>query len=177
MKIQRKNQANTNLDRVIVVGNRGTAFSLASRDAYPLGEDIHPRFPSPSSAGISFPTMGQLHGAGKACGIPAYDACLFVAGGGTPARLFALADALHAGAVTALDVTIDGGPAVVYVPGSWKQGHRLPKFLATPSRCGRVETRLVLPDRRNESYVGKVRLALVPPPKPAKPGKPAKAGK
>jgi len=166
MKIKSKNQANNNntnpSGRFIVVGNRGTAFCLGSTEAYAKGEDIQPRFPSPASAGIDFVTMGSLHAKGQPCGIPAYDCCLFV-GSASPVRIYPFSQAVEKGLVRAVDVTLSGERGVVYVSGDWKQGHKLPKFMATTSLpAGRVETRLISLDKRNAGYVREVRLALVP---------------
>lgn len=169
-------------DRLIAVGNAGTAFCLSAppEGAAIDGSPVVVTYRGFKSCDIDPVEVGTLHGQGKPCGLPEWDSAAFVAHRGQPTRFLPLSLALAKGLVSAHSVCLvrDGAKAeaTVYAPKGWSTAQRQPKFLATDAvKAGRVESSLVQPDKRNASYTGKVLpLAFLATGKPvAKPVAPA----
>ena len=187
-------------DRLVAVGNAGAAFCITlPPDGFPVdGTPTVAQFRSFKSAGIEAREVGEQHAAGEGCGLPEWDAALFVSHRGTPVRVLPLSMALAKGIVTRHAVCLrrDGmsEAATVFSRAGWTPAMRQDQFLATADMpAGRVEARLVNePDggpARNRGYCGKVlplaflktsgatKPAPVASAKPAKPAKPAAKAK
>ncbi len=168
---------------LIAVGSAGTAFCLsAPYEGFPTdGTPATASFRSAKVGGFSFVEIGSLHGKGEASGFPEWDACLFVSPRGETVRVMPLSAALKSGVVRADKYLLRGlGPereVTCYVPASHKPGMRPLKFTASPDvPAGRIESKLVFPDKRNESYVGHLLPVALKAAKPAAPAKsPAKS--
>ena len=175
------------LNRLVAIGNAGTAFTLTPPpENFPVdGTPTVAVFRSFKASGFEAVEVGTLHAAGKPCGLPEWDAALFVSHRGVPVRVMPLGAAVKAGLVTEHTVLLrrDGkeSTVTVYGPAKWTPAQRQPKFLATLALpAGRVESKLVQPDKRNAGYTGHV-LPLAMAKAPAAPAKapaaPAKAPK
>lgn len=177
------------LTTLIAVGNAGTGLALSDppEGVNVQGEPFTASFRSFKAAGFEAVEVGNLHGDGKPCGLPEWDCALFVSHRGKPVRLMPLSAALKSGVVFAHKVLLrkDGSEReiTVFAAKGWTPAQRQPKFLASMDvPAGRVESKLVQPDKRNASYVGHVlplamkRAAVTPNAAPA-PVKPAKGEK
>lgn len=177
MKLNPKSSGKFTMASLIAVGSAGTAFCLSEPyEGFPTdGSPATATFRSAKVGGFSFVEIGNLHGKGEASGFPEWDACLFVSPRGETVRVMKLADALKTGAVREEKRLLRGlGPertVTVYVRKEHKAGMRSDKFTASPDvPAGRIESKLVFPDKRNQSYVGHLlplALAKAPAPAPA----------
>lgn len=179
-----KNKASSvNASALIAVGSAGTALCLTPPpESFPIdGTPTKATFRGFKATGISPVEIGELHGRGEACGLPEFDAALFVSPRGETVRVMPLADALKRGVVSEVKVCLsrDGvkREATVYAPKGWTTGHKVPQFLASPDVKARRIERHAINDGRNASYTGKV-LPLTflgtKAPEPKQPAIPAK---
>lgn len=185
---------------LVAIGDAGTAICLSEPyEGFPVdGTPTVAKYRGFKATGIAPAEIGELHGRGEACGLPEWDAALFVSPRGKPTRVLPLLSAIQKGLVSRVQVLLsrDGErrEVTVFAKKGWTTAEKVPQFLASLDvKAGRIE-RHAISDGRNKSYTGKVLpltfakttpppQAIAPakspktPPAPVKPAPPAKGAK
>lgn len=175
-----KSSATIKASTLIAIGDNGTAICLtAPYESFPTdGTPTVAQYRGFKSTGIAPGEIGELHGRGEACGLPEWDAALFVSPRGKPTRVMPLLTALNKGLVSKVQVLLsrDGErrEVTVYAPKGWTTASKVPQFLASLDvKALRIE-RHAISDGRNKTYTGKIlplTFAKTTPPQAIAPAK------